>query len=84
MVLGIGIDFGIQIVNRFKLEIEGYLEKGELQRKLVETITKVVKPITTTTLAALIRFRAQFGKINCHERLREYDEFGCIDVYAHF
>ncbi|RLG55983.1 MAG: hypothetical protein DRN95_07295 [Candidatus Hydrothermarchaeota archaeon] len=59
MVLGIGIDFGIQVVNRFRLELEGIFgEKLEPEEAITETLARVIKPMGTTTLAALIGFRA--------------------------
>ncbi len=59
MVLGIGIDFGIQVVNRFRLELEGVFgEKLEPEEAITETLARVIKPMGTTTLAALIGFRA--------------------------
>jgi len=54
MIMGIGIDFGIQVINRFKQELREY-NKKEAMRK---TINGVFMPMLTTTLAALIGFRA--------------------------
>ena len=54
MIMGIGIDFGIQIINRFKQELRKY-NKEEAMRK---TINGVFMPMLTTTIAALIGFRA--------------------------
>ncbi|MDP2907133.1 MAG: MMPL family transporter [Nanoarchaeota archaeon] len=61
MIMGIGIDFGIQIATRFKQELKNnyYVEKA-----MSTTLSKVFVPMITTTLAALIGFRAMsLGKL---------------------
>ena len=54
MIMGIGIDFGIQIITRFKQELKNN-EKREAMRI---TINGIFMPMFITTLAALIGFRA--------------------------
>ncbi|MCK4883466.1 MAG: MMPL family transporter, partial [Candidatus Diapherotrites archaeon] len=54
MIMGIGIDFGIQIVMRFKQE----LKKFNQEKAMEITMVKVFVPMATTTLAALIGFKA--------------------------
>ncbi len=54
MIMGIGIDFGIQVINRFKQELRECNKKEAMRR----TINGVFMPMLTTTLAALIGFRA--------------------------
>jgi len=54
MIMGIGIDFGIQVTSRFRIELK---EKG-LSKAMAETVKVVSVPMGTTTLAALIGFRA--------------------------
>jgi hypothetical protein len=54
MIMGIGIDFGIQIVARFRQE----LKRGRYDEAMVATICGVTVPMLTTTIAALIGFRA--------------------------
>jgi uncharacterized protein len=54
MILGIGIDFGIQVVARYRIE----RRKHGVRRGMVETMDAVLVPMSTTTLAALIGFRA--------------------------
>ena len=54
MIMGIGIDFGIQIITRFKHELKDH----EKRRAMEITIRNVFMPMLTTTLAALIGFRA--------------------------
>lgn len=54
MIMGIGIDFGIQTVMRFKQEI-----KNNTPEKAMEiTLNNVFIPMATTTIAALIGFKA--------------------------
>jgi hydrophobe/amphiphile efflux-3 (HAE3) family protein len=54
MIMGIGIDFGIQIVARFRQE----LKRARYDEAMVATICGVTVPMLTTTIAALIGFRA--------------------------
>lgn len=55
MIMGVGIDFGIQIVNRFKEE----LQKTKEEAKAMEiTLNNVIIPMGTTTISALIGFTA--------------------------
>lgn len=55
MIMGIGIDFGIQTITRFRQEFKSI---GKLDLALGETLANVVFPMATTTIAALIGFRA--------------------------
>jgi predicted RND superfamily exporter protein len=54
MIFGIGIDFGIQVVARFRIEAR----KAGVRKGMIETLDAVILPMSTTTLAALIGFRA--------------------------
>ncbi|MFO7710283.1 MAG: MMPL family transporter [Candidatus Woesearchaeota archaeon] len=54
MIMGIGIDFGIQTISRFRRE----LEKLAPEKAMENTLNAVFIPMFTTTLAALIGFRA--------------------------
>ncbi len=56
MTIGIGIDFAIQIINRFRQEV---LElKGEEEKAMENTLRAVIFPMSITTLASIIGFRA--------------------------
>ncbi len=55
MIMGIGIDFGIQTVTRFRQELKA---AGSPERALVETFSGIIFPMSTTTISALIGFRA--------------------------
>jgi len=54
MIMGIGIDFGIQVVNRFRQE----RKKHNIEKAMEITLSNVFIPMLITTLAALIGFRA--------------------------
>ena len=72
MIMGIGIDFGIQVVTRYRFELEnipGLMERHpnmDLGPKdaMAVTLNNVIIPMLTTTLAALIGFQAMsLGKL---------------------
>jgi len=72
MIMGIGIDFGIQVVTRYRFEmanIPGLKERHpnlDLGPKdaMAVTLNNVIVPMLTTTLAALIGFEAMsLGKL---------------------
>jgi predicted RND superfamily exporter protein len=54
MIMGVGIDFGIQIVNRFRQE----LRVLKIEKAMKKTLNATILPMSITTLAALIGFRA--------------------------
>lgn len=54
MIMGIGIDFGIQTVSRFRQE----LKKASPEKAMNLTLNAIFMPMATTTLAALIGFKA--------------------------
>ncbi len=66
MIMGIGIDFGIQLVTRYRLELQNlpalkehhpHIQLGHREAMEV-TLNNVITPMLTTTLAALIGFQA--------------------------
>lgn len=60
MIMGIGIDFGIQVVTRYRLELPGMSP----QEAMTVSLNNVIVPMSTTTLAALIGFQAMsLGKL---------------------
>lgn len=69
MIMGIGIDFGIQITSRFREEVK----KRSPERSMEITMNNVFMPMATTTLAALIGFRAM-----SMGQLKFFGEFGDI------
>jgi predicted RND superfamily exporter protein len=61
MIMGIGIDFGIQVVTRYRFELENKLVPRDA---MAVTLNNVIIPMSTTTLAALIGFQAMsLGKL---------------------
>ncbi|MCZ7391798.1 MAG: MMPL family transporter [Candidatus Methanoperedens sp.] len=66
MIMGIGIDFGIQLVTRYRLELANLsalkVQHSQLQLghkdAMAVTLNNVIIPMLTTTLAALIGFQA--------------------------
>ncbi len=69
MIMGIGIDFGIQITSRFRDEVKRRSAEGAMEI----TMNNVFMPMATTTLAALIGFRAM-----SMGQLKFFGEFGDI------
>ena len=64
MIMGIGIDFGIQTVTRFRQELKSAKKKNKIESAMVITLNNVIIPMATTTLAALIGFKAMsMGKL---------------------
>ena len=71
MIMGIGIDFGIQVTKRFRYELQqtlGKFDQNAPRRKredaMIDTIKNVFYPMTITTLAAVIGFKClALGKL---------------------
>ena len=60
MIMGIGIDFGIQVTTRYRFELPGKSPK----EAMTVSLNNVIIPMLTTTLAALIGFQAMsLGKL---------------------
>ncbi|MGV8140871.1 MAG: MMPL family transporter [Candidatus Woesearchaeota archaeon] len=55
MIMGIGIDFGIQVVNRFRQE---FARSKDVDLSMKITLENVMFPMFITTLAAIIGFKA--------------------------
>ncbi len=78
MIMGIGIDFGIQMVTRFRQEMLSF----EYETAMVNTISGVTVPMSTTTLAALIGFRAMsLGKLTFLAELGDMMSIGVFSCY---
>ncbi|MBN2518652.1 MAG: MMPL family transporter [Candidatus Altiarchaeota archaeon] len=76
MTLGIGIDFGIQIVTRFRQELES---KRDLEAVMEKTMSGVSIPMGTTTIAALIGFWAMgTGQLTIIRDLAGILSFGVV------
>ena len=75
MIMGIGIDFGIQVVNRFKQE----RKKHKIEKAMKITLSNVFMPMLVTTLAALIGFRAMsLGQLTLLADLGNMMSFGVL------
>lgn len=74
MVMGIDIDFGMQIVTRFRQE----LRENDVENALTMTLSNVIKPMTITTIVILIGFRAMSsGKLTFRQPWR-YAWYRCF------
>ncbi|MFT4304502.1 MAG: MMPL family transporter [Candidatus Woesearchaeota archaeon] len=75
MIMGIGIDFGIQIIMRFRHEL-----KNNVAYKAMEiTMQSVLLPMFTTTVAALIGFQAMsLGELTVLQDLGEIMSYGVL------
>jgi uncharacterized protein len=61
MTIGIGIDFGIQLLNRFLYEVKNLDKKKAMEN----TLTYVMSPMVITVVSAIIGFQAmKFGELN--------------------
>jgi uncharacterized protein len=75
MIMGIGIDFGIQTITRFRHE----LKKSKPEKAMEETINNVFKPMLITTLAALIGFQAMsMGDLKVLQELGTMMSYGVL------
>lgn len=60
MIMGIGIDFGIQVTKRFRYELRSY----EREEAMVNTLCNVFYPMVITTIAAVTGFLSlSLGKL---------------------
>lgn len=78
MIIGIGIDFGIQTIKRFRQE----LENKEPSMAMEETIYRVLPPMFIATLAAIIGFRAMaVGELTIMEDLGTLLSYGVATCF---
>ena len=79
MIMGIGIDFGIQTITRFRQEFEKISNPEEA---ITETLLNVILPMSTTTISALIGFRAMsMGELSFMGEMgaiMSYGVLGCM------
>ncbi len=75
MIMGIGIDFGIQITTRFREE----KEKRDIENSMRVTMESVLYPMIITTLAALIGFWAMsLGTIKILGEMGQIMSYGVL------
>lgn len=78
MIMGIGIDFGIQIVGRFRQE----LRTKNIQDAIRITVENVFVPMGTTTLSALIGFQAMgWGQLSMMGELGTIMSYGVAGCF---
>lgn len=75
MIMGIGIDFGIQIISRFNYE-----KKSNKKVKAMEnTLNGVISPILITTLSCLIGFKAMgLGELSMMKDIGDILSYGIL------
>jgi predicted RND superfamily exporter protein len=79
MIMGIGIDFGIQITMRFRDEYEKHRDAGPAIEK---TMNETLMPMFTTTLAALIGFQAMsLGQLKLLGELGTMMSYGVVACF---
>jgi len=75
MIMGIGIDFGIQVMSRFSQEHE----KNNKREAMRNTLNGILVPIFTTALACLIGFRAMsLGELSMIAELGTVMSYGVV------
>lgn len=99
MIMGIGIDFGIQIVTRFKQELDETLGKRketcaaikenddektknfdiDVETSMKQAIGAVIMPMFTTTLAAVLGFKAMtMGELSILGEMGDMMTYGVV------
>ncbi|MBN2881309.1 MMPL family transporter [Candidatus Woesearchaeota archaeon] len=77
MIMGIGIDFGIQIINRFRQELRQKKQTAEVS--MTKTLENTLWPMFTTTLAAVIGFKSMsMGQITIMSEMGNIMTFGVV------
>lgn len=75
MIMGVGIDFGIQIMSRFNYEFKRYNKKKAME----ETLKGTLLPIFTTALACLIGFKAMgLGELTLMAEIGDVMSYGIV------
>jgi hypothetical protein len=78
MIMGVGVDFGIQIVNRFRQEYA----KMKAEKAMEQTLNAVILPMGITTLAALIGFSAMsLGELTLLADLGRIMSYGILTCF---
>ncbi len=75
MIMGVGIDFGIQIMSRFNYE----LKTNKKKKAMEETLKGTLFPIFTTALACLVGFKAMgLGKLTMMKEMGDVMSYGVV------
>lgn len=85
MIMGIGIDFGIQIITRFRQEYSDekkYLGLGideKIETAMAQSLQEVLMPMFTTTLAAVLGFKAMsMGQLTIMQEMGDMMTYGVV------
>lgn len=77
MIMGIGIDFGIQLITRFRQELKK--NKNNIEKSMFNSLNMVVYPMFTTTLAAIIGFQSMsLGQLSIMKDMGTIMTYGVI------
>jgi hypothetical protein len=78
MIMGIGIDFGIQTIYRFRQE----LKENKPEEAMEITLNNVLVPMATTTIAALVGFKAlSMGDLTILQELATMMGYGVLACF---
>jgi predicted RND superfamily exporter protein len=78
LIMGIGIDFGIQVVTRFRQELRNL----DARKAVAKTMPNVIPPMTISALAIFLGFRTlAFGNLQFIGELGEIMSIGVIMSY---
>ena len=78
LILGIGIDFGIQVVTRFRQE----LRKSDPRVAIATTMPNVIPPMTIATLAIVVGFQSlSFANLQFISALGDIMSIGVVMSY---
>jgi predicted RND superfamily exporter protein len=86
MIMGIGIDFGIQIIARFRQELNDSgsaktFEEfdGKIESSMKQSMNVVLMPMLTTTLAAVLGFKAMsMGQLTVMKEMGDMMTYGVV------
>lgn len=82
MIMGIGIDFGIQIITRFRQELGQCKNEScdeRIEQSMKNTMIFVLMPMFTTTLAAIIGFKAMtMGQLTIMQDMGDMMTYGVV------
>jgi predicted RND superfamily exporter protein len=75
MIMGVGIDFGIQIMSRFNYENK----KNKKNKAMEETLKGTLFPIFTTAIACLVGFKAMgLGELTMMAEIGDVMSYGVV------
>ncbi|MFT4303722.1 MAG: MMPL family transporter [Candidatus Woesearchaeota archaeon] len=79
MIIGIGIDFGIQIISRYRQELR---KKKTIENAMNISLNKTIFPMFITTIAAIIGFTSMsLGQLTVLKEIGDMMTYGVIFCY---